>query len=182
MGRVTEQRVIWLVGMMGAGKSTLGPAVASRLVRPFVDTDASIELDAGCSIAEIFARRGEAAFRALEAEAIRGVPDDAVVALGGGAIAQPGMPEALAARGVVVYLKASVDRLLARIGDGDERPLLRGLSREQRRERLEQLLADRSAAYESAAICLDAGKFDAESGAAELIRRLECELEGGGVQ
>ena len=82
----------------------------------------------------------------------------------------------------MVYLKASVDRLLTRIGDAAERPLLRGLSREQRRERLEQLLADRSAAYETAAITLDADELDAESGAAELIRRLECELEGGRVQ
>jgi shikimate kinase len=182
MGRVKEESVIWLVGMMGAGKSTLGPALASRLGRPFVDTDAAIEAEAGCSIAEIFARLGEVAFRALEAEAIRAVPEDAVVALGGGAIVQSGMPEGLAERGTVVYLRASVDQLLARIGDGAGRPLLRGLNPQQRRERLGQLLADRQVAYESAAITVNAGELDEESGVAELVRLLEREFEDGRVQ
>lgn len=166
---------IWLVGMMGAGKSTLGPALAARLGRPFVDTDDEIERAQRRSIAQIFAQDGETAFRALEAETIRGVPENAVVALGGGAIAQSGACEVLAARGTIVYLAATVDQLLARIGDAEARPLLAGLSPAERRARLEALLEERRPAYESAAIALETGEFDLEALVEELVQRLEQE-------
>ena len=94
---------VWLVGMMGAGKSTLGPLVAHALDRPFIDTDDAIVASAGKSVQEIFSSEGEASFRVRERAAIADAAKQvAVTSLGGGAIAQPGAPEELAALGTVV--------------------------------------------------------------------------------
>lgn len=148
---------IFLVGMMGAGKSTVGPRLAARLGRPFVDTDHAVEERAGRPVAEIFAEEGEAAFRRLEREAIEAAAGErAVVALGGGAMAQPGAPDWLARHGTVVWLKTDAATLLARIGDASSRPLLAGLAPEAQRERLETLMAEREAAYAQAGLHVDA--------------------------
>jgi 3-dehydroquinate synthase len=168
-------RTVWLVGMMGAGKSTLGPALARALKRRFVDADAEIERAAARTIAQIFAAEGERAFRARERalqDALAGSP--AVVALGGGAIAQPGAPERLASTGCVVYLRARADTLLARIGDARERPLLAGLSAAQRRARVEALLAERKTGYESAQIVLDTDDGRPQALVRELAGRLRA--------
>lgn len=147
---------VWLVGMMGAGKSTVGPALAGRLGRRFVDLDTEIERMAGISIVEIFRRETEAGFRRRERQAIaRWAGRQVVVALGGGAVAQPGAAARLRACGVVVYLRASVATLLARLGDCRDRPLLRDLSSEARSARVEALLRERRRAYESASVVLD---------------------------
>jgi 3-dehydroquinate synthase len=168
-------RTIWLVGMMGAGKSTLGPALARALRREFVDADAEIERRAGRAVAELFASEGEPAFRARE----RAAQDElcgsgAVVALGGGAIAQPGAAERLAASGTVVYLRARPETLLARLGDAAARPLLAGLAPAARRGRLEALLAERKPAYETARIALDTDEGSPQQLVAELARRIRA--------
>lgn len=147
---------VWLVGMMGAGKSAVGAALAGRLGLPFVDVDQLVERSAGRTISEIFAGEGEAVFRRREREAVEGLAGrPGVFALGGGAIAQPGMAAWLAARGTVVYLKAEAETLLQRIGDASERPLLGGLAPAERRRRLEELLAARRGAYESARVVVE---------------------------
>jgi len=173
-------RAIWLVGMMGAGKSTLGPLLARALRRRFVDADVEIERRAGSPIAEIFAREGEAGFRArerAELDALGG--SGAVVALGGGAISQPGAPERLATQGTVVYLRARVDTLLARVGHARARPLLAGLAPAERRARLEALLAERKPAYETARIVLDTDEASAPRLVAQLAERIRAiESEG----
>ena len=98
---------------MGAGKSVVGRRLAHRLARPFVDTDAAIEDRAGRPVSAIFADDGEAVFRRMERDAIDAVRGSAsVVALGGGAIAQPGAAERLASSGAVVYLRARPETLL----------------------------------------------------------------------
>jgi 3-dehydroquinate synthase len=175
-------RAIWLVGMMGSGKSTLGPALARRLRRRFVDADARIEREAGATVAELFAREGEAGFRARELalqEELAG--SGAVVALGGGAIAQPGAAERLAASGLVVYLRARPETLLARLGDAQARPLLSGLAPAERRARLEALLAERKRAYETARVVLDTDDGKPAALAAELARRVRAHEAGAGV-
>jgi len=167
---------IWLVGMMGAGKSAVGPRLARRLGRSFLDTDREIERAAGRSVATIFADEGEAGFRARERAAVRAAERGrAVVALGGGAIAQPGVAERLAARGTVVHLRARPETLLARIGDADARPLLRGVPADERRRRLEVLLAERRAAYESARIVVDTDGRSLEEVVEEIVERLAGE-------
>jgi len=148
---------IFLVGMMGVGKSTVGPVLAERLARPFVDTDAAVEASAGRTIAEIFAQDGESAFRCLEVEAIEESSRvGAVVALGGGAISQHGMAERLTSRGTVVWLRAEPRVLLERIGDVTSRPLLAGLKPVDQLEKLRLLLEERRDDYVQAQIEVDA--------------------------
>ena len=147
---------VWLVGMMGAGKSSVGHALAARLGCGCVDTDVEIERERGLAVAEIFAREGEAAFRRCEREMVerwRGAP--AVVSLGGGALAQPEVRAALAGSGAVVYLRARPETLLARLGECSARPLLAGLAPAQRLARLRELLAAREAAYAGADLTID---------------------------
>jgi shikimate kinase len=172
---VAGAKTVWLVGMMGAGKSTVGPALARRLGVRFVDTDAEIEREAGLAVSEIFARDGEDAFRAREREAIEALAGrPAVVALGGGAIARAGMPERLAATGTVVYLRAEPATLARRLGDARERPLLADLDPEGRRQRVEQLLATREAAYRSAALTVDTDERSAQ----EVVEAILAGLSG----
>ncbi len=149
-------RTLWLVGMMGAGKSAVGPELARLLGLPFADADRLLEAEAGGTVAEIFEREGEAGFRDRErrvVESLAGRP--LVVALGGGAVAQPGLAERVAAAGTVVYLRAGLDTLLERIGEGGGRPLLAGLDREGRRQRLSALLARREPVYLGADLVVD---------------------------
>lgn len=162
--------------MMGAGKSSLGPKLARRLGRRFIDTDAEVERSVGRSVAEIFEREGEAGFRRHESAAIDACCDaGAVVALGGGAIAQPGARERLARTGLVVYLRARPETLLARVGDADARPLLRGLAPAAQRARLAELLARRRGDYESAAITIDTDEQPLDALVETLAKRIEQE-------
>jgi shikimate kinase len=172
-GRVGGQKTLWLVGMMGAGKTAVGRALAARLELPFVDSDAEVVARSGRSIPETFAQAGEGGFRSLEREAIEGLAGrELVVSLGGGAIAQPGMADFLAAAGIVVYLRARPETLLGRLGDCADRPLLAGLEPAERAGRLVSLLDERRAAYESAAIIVDTDGIPAEEVAAAVAEKL----------
>jgi shikimate kinase len=120
------RRSIVLVGMMGAGKSSIGRRVATRLGIPFVDADAEIEKAAGMTITDIFAIRGEAEFRAGEARVItrllEGGPQ--VLATGGGAFMNDGTRAGIAAKGISVWLRAELEVLVKRIRRRHDRPLL----------------------------------------------------------
>ena len=173
------QRPIWLVGMMGAGKSAVGPLLAQSLGRRFSDSDAEIERSAGMSVSEIFASEGERGFRDRERRVVEDLSGGAdVVALGGGTIAQPGAATLLGRAGTVVYLKASASTLLGRLGDCSERPLLRGLTREERLAKLESLLAERASAYETAAIEVDTEGRTLEAVVGEILLRLDSAESG----
>lgn len=117
---------ILLVGPMGCGKSTLGRPLAARLGLPFVDVDARIEADVGCSIPDIFAAEGEAGFRQHEARvlaAVLGEPD-AVIATGGGAVLIEANRSSMRASGTVVYLQVDAATQLVRLQGDRNRPLL----------------------------------------------------------
>jgi shikimate kinase len=165
---------IWLVGMMGAGKSAVGARLAERLGLRFVDTDAEIEREAGASVAELFEREGEEGFRARERAAVAAVAGQrAVVALGGGAVAQPGARERLAACGTLVWLRARPETLAARVCEqAEERPLLKGLAPSERRERLAKLLTEREPHYAAATVVVDTDAPSADAIADQLARRL----------
>lgn len=168
---------IWLVGLMGAGKSSVGKLLAQRLGLEFIDTDERIVAQEGASIAEIFDRHGEVYFRDRERQVIRKCVDrPAVVALGGGAIAQPGMSGQLARAGTVVYLRARVATLAERVADATDRPLLNGLSRAERAQRLDALLGKRAPYYETAQLVLDTDGLSAR----EVVDRLLVRLRQGG--
>jgi shikimate kinase len=118
--------VIVLVGFMGAGKSTVGQALADRFGLPFVDADLAVEQADGRSVQEIFAADGEPEFRRLERETIAGLlaGPDAVLALGGGAVEDPETRRALAAV-PVVFLEVGFADALARTGPDPGRPMIR---------------------------------------------------------
>lgn len=175
--RVSNPRPIFLIGMMGAGKSTVGPRLAARLGRPFVDTDLEVERRAGRTVAEIFAHEGEARFRALERESLEAAAaHPAVVALGGGAIVQPGALERCRELGVLVLLDVPVERLLERIGDAASRPLLAGHDAGERRVRLEALLDGRRPFYAGAQLRVD-GSAEPDAVVEQILARLG-ETEG----
>jgi shikimate kinase len=162
--------------MMGAGKSTIGPRLARRLGRRFIDTDAEVERAAGRPVSEIFQRDGEPAFRKLERAAIEACcGEDAVVALGGGAIEPPGARERLASTGTVVYLRARLATLLSRLQDAGGRPLLAGLKPKAQAERLSELLSRRREAYESASIVIDTDDLAPDSVVEALADRIQQE-------
>lgn len=172
---------IWLVGMMGAGKSTVGPVLARALGRPFCDTDDAVCQRAGRSVREIFEQDGEPAFRSLERDVIETAgADGAVVALGGGALGQPGMAERLAERGTLVYLRARPDTLVERVGSPDARPLLAGLDREARRARLEALLVERESSYARAGLIVDVDERDERGVVQEIVDALAAGAGQGG--
>jgi shikimate kinase len=120
-------RAIVLVGMMGAGKSSIGRRLAQRLGIPFVDADTEIEIAAGMSVADIFAIHGEPDFRAGEARVIARLLDGGaqVLATGGGAFMNADTRAAIAAKGVSLWLKAEFDVLMKRIKRRQDRPLLK---------------------------------------------------------
>lgn len=121
-------RSIVLIGMMGAGKSSVGRRVAAFLDLPFVDADHEIETAAGMSIPEIFEHHGEAVFRDGERKVIRRLLESGpqVLATGGGAWTAPETREAVAEKGISIWLRAEIDVLLRRVRRRQDRPLLQG--------------------------------------------------------
>jgi len=121
------KKTIVMVGMMGAGKTAVGRALAARLGVAFIDSDAEIELAANASIAEIFQRDGEAFFRAKETQVIERLlgGESGILSTGGGAFMQPANRQMISAQGVSVWLDAPLSLLWQRVRHKDTRPLLR---------------------------------------------------------
>lgn len=145
---------IVLVGMPGSGKTTVGRRLAHRLDIPFYDADAEIEAAAGCTIAAIFARDGEVAFRATEKAIIARLleAERGVLSTGGGAYMNAETRATIAAKGVSVWLKADLDILVARTARKTNRPLLQG---GDPRQKLQDLLTTRSPVFALANITID---------------------------
>ncbi|HZS63757.1 MAG TPA: shikimate kinase [Xanthobacteraceae bacterium] len=143
------RRSLVLVGMMGAGKSSIGRKLASRLGLRFVDADTEIERAAGMTIGDIFAGYGESYFRAGEARVIARLLDDGpqVLATGGGAIMDSKTREAIRAKAISIWLKADVDVLMRRIKRRSDRPMLQTDDPEGT---LRQLLKEREPVYAQA--------------------------------
>ena len=151
---------LFLSGPMGAGKSTVGAVVASRLAVRFIDLDAEITREAGISIAELFRSEGEPAFRRREARLIASLSAESniVIALGGGTVCDLDTRDMLFERGVLLTLMADIDVLLSRVGGAEERPLLAGDSA----ARLGELLVTRAAAYGECHARIDASGSPSE--------------------
>lgn len=163
---------IALVGFMAVGKSAVGRTLARRLRRRFVDLDAVIEKSEGCKIREIFARRGEPYFRALEKQTLSDVlaQPDQVIATGGGVVMDEESLRLLQERSRVVSLTASLDVLLGRIGKNTKRPLLKG---DDLRGRVEELLRAREERYARAHITIDTSGLSIEQVVEKIIAALE---------
>lgn len=151
MSVIAPGRNIVIIGLMAAGKSTVGRLLAQRLGRPFVDTDKVVVDEAGASVAEIFAAQGERAFRALEAAAVRQVAAlrGQVISVGGGAVLDPGNVTHLRATGDIVLLDADPAEIAARVRNPAKRPLLAESADVV--ATLTELRDARAAAYRSAA-------------------------------
>ena len=145
--RALAGRSIVLVGMMGAGKSSIGRRLASRLGIPFIDADAEIESAAGMTIPEIFEKHGEPYFRAGEARVIARLLDNGpqVLATGGGAVMDPQTRALIAQKGISIWLKADIDVLLKRTKRRNDRPLV---------EKIKDLLPVREPIYAQANIII----------------------------
>lgn len=149
---------IFLVGLMGAGKTTVGRCLAKKLNKLFIDSDHEIEARTGVSIPLIFEIEGEQSFRQREAEVIRDLSarSGIVLATGGGAILNAENREYLKARGTVIYMRASVHNILQRTSRDKSRPLLQTVDPWRR---LEELSRQREPFYrEVADIVIDTGR------------------------
>jgi shikimate kinase len=171
-----------LVGFMGAGKSSVGRLLARRLGRCFVETDDMIVAQEGGSIAEIFAVRGEAHFRAAEMEAVRllALKRGDVIATGGGLPCREGVPDALRALGTVVWLAGDFATLYERArGAGGGRPMLASRSRDE----VEALYRAREPYYRQADITVDTTALGPDQVAARVALALgERKLASGTPQ
>jgi shikimate kinase / 3-dehydroquinate synthase len=170
--RVTAQN-IFLVGLMGSGKTTVGRALAKRLNKRFIDSDHEIEARTGVSIPVIFELEGEQSFRQREADVIRELTalDDIVLATGGGAILNPASREYLKSRGTVIYLQASVNQILQRTSHDRNRPLLQTADP---RKRIEELAQQREPYYrEVAHIVVETGRPNVQSLLNSILAQLE---------
>ena len=170
-------RSIVLVGMMGAGKSSVGRRLAARLAIPFVDADSEIEKAAGMSIADIFARHGEADFRGGEARVIarllEGGPQ--VLATGGGAFMNANTREAIRTKGVSIWLKADLDVLIGRLSKRrSDRPLLQTGDPEQT---LRALLAEREPTYAEADLTVHSREVAHDAIVADIMTALAARLK-----
>src|SRR6202034_4755901 len=168
-------RSVVLVGMMGAGKTSVGKRLAAKLGLPFVDADAEIEAGAQLTIPEIFERFGEAYFREGERKVIARLLTSGpmVLATGGGAFMNATTRENIARRGVSIWLKPSFDILLARVRKKSNRPLLKTANAEVT---LRRLLEERTRTYALADLTIESLDGSHDTVVDAIMRRLDATL------
>jgi shikimate kinase len=168
-------RSVVMVGMMGAGKSSVGRRLARALDLPFRDADSEIEAAAGMSVPEIFDHHGEAAFRAGEAKVIRRLLGECqqVLATGGGAWMNRATRAEIAGRAVSIWLNAEPEVLLRRVRRRTDRPLLQTADPEAT---LRELLAARAPAYALADVTVLSREVPHEQVVAEIMAALDAHL------
>jgi shikimate kinase len=167
------EKTLVLVGMMGAGKTSVGRRLANVLAVPFRDADAEIELAAGCTINEIFERYGEPAFRDGERKVIArllGEPPH-ILATGGGAFMDEDTRARIKENAISIWLKAPIELLLERVLRKDTRPLLRNTDR---RSALERLLKEREPIYAQADITIQSDDGPHDTAVKGIIAAIEA--------
>jgi Shikimate kinase len=168
---------IYLIGLMGVGKTTIGKQLAKALQCPFYDSDKVIEDCMGVDIPTIFSYEGEEGFRLREQVVIQQLTSikGIVMATGGGSVLKPENREALKASGFVVYLHCSIDKILFRTRHDTQRPLLRT---DNPRERLQSLLAQREPLYlECADFTIDSGSLPGKTVVKTILQQYQAALE-----
>lgn len=173
-GILPPGRSIVLVGLMGAGKSSIGRRLAQRIGLDFVDADHEIERAAGCTIEEIFARFGEPAFRDGERRVITRLLEDRapiVLATGGGAFMDDETRAHIRERGVSIWLRADLDVLLRRVTRRSNRPLLK---QGDPREILQRLITLRHPVYAQADLVIDSDDSPPESTVDKVLAALRA--------
>ncbi len=171
---MAEKRNIFLVGPMGAGKSTIGRELAERLHLDFFDSDHEIERRTGADIAWVFDLEGEEGFRRREETVIEDLSQKhgIVLATGGGSVISSQVRNHLSARGVVVYLETTIDKQVARTQRDRRRPLLQ--TSEEPRTVLENLAVERNPLYEEIAdVIVKTDDQSAKVVAHKIVERLD---------
>jgi len=167
-----ENKIV-LVGLMGAGKTSIGRRLATRLGLPFSDADDEIEKAAGSSIEDIFERLGEERFREGErrviARLLEGPP--IVLATGGGAFMDPDTRKVIAENGISIWLKSNIDTLVKRTSKRKNRPLLKN---KNHREVLKHLIEVRYPIYQLADIIIDSLDVSAEETLHQVVKSLDA--------
>lgn len=169
---VSLTKPIVLVGLMGAGKSTIGRRLSGVLGLPFLDSDNEIAEAAGCSISDIFESYGEAIFRDLEQRVLLRLMGSApcIIATGGGAFINPVVREAIKEKAISVWLKADLEVLLERVSRRDTRPLLKT---GDKGEILQRLMSERYPVYAEANIVIDSNAGLHEAVVDHIVSALE---------
>ncbi len=165
---------IILVGMMGAGKTTVGRVLARRTKRPYFDSDEEIERRCGVRVPVVFEIEGERGFRSREKQVIADLcaAGGSVIATGGGAVLDPDNRRRLSTSGTVIYLHAKPSQLWHRVRHDRNRPLL---ASGDPQKKLEELYAQRDPLYrEVAAIVVETGRQSVQTLAKDLIARLDA--------
>ncbi|MGB1198652.1 MAG: shikimate kinase AroK [Thalassotalea sp.] len=171
---MAEKRNIFLVGPMGAGKSTIGRELADKLHLDFYDSDQEIERRTGADIAWVFDLEGEEGFRKREEGVIEDLSEmqGIVLATGGGSVISPQVRNRLSARGIVVYLETTIDKQVARTQRDRRRPLLQ--TSEEPRTVLENLAVERNPLYEEIAdVIVQTDDQSAKVVANKIVERLD---------
>lgn len=171
---MAEKRNVFLVGPMGAGKSTIGRELADRLHLEFFDSDQEIERRTGADIAWVFDLEGEEGFRKREESVIEELTEmqGIVLATGGGSVISDQVRNRLSARGIVVYLETTIDKQVARTQRDRRRPLLQ--TSEDPRSVLEKLALERNPLYEGIAdVIVQTDDQSAKVVAHKIVERLD---------
>ncbi|MDW7679840.1 MAG: shikimate kinase [bacterium] len=169
---------IYMIGFMASGKSTIGPLLAKKMKRPFLDTDEWIEVETGLAITEFFQRHGEAEFRKKENQCIRKIAEikAMVISVGGGAVINPANWLRLKQSGITIYLKCPVQEIIKRVNNDSSRPLLTG-DESQKPDRIRNLFLEREPFYEMADITIECQPNDPpETIVKRIIEKLEVTL------
>jgi shikimate kinase len=171
MNKTKISKNIYLIGFMGAGKTSVGRILAKKLRLEFSDLDELIEADCGETISSIFSEHGEDFFRDLESKKLQSVSKNSgqIVATGGGVVLRQVNWEVMKEGGITVYLKASPDVLWSRIKNDASRPLLQV---EKPSEKINELLSMRMPLYEKADLIIDTENKSPENIADYIIRRI----------
>jgi shikimate kinase len=172
---IAPARTVALVGLMGAGKTTIGRRLAQALALPFTDADDAIVAAAGRSIEDIFAERGECEFRRGERQVISRLLDGPphVLATGGGAFIDPRTRELMKEHAISIWLKAPLDVLMKRVTKRDHRPLLK---EDDPRAVMQKLMDERYPIYAEADLTIETGSGPHNSAVSHILMALREHL------
>lgn len=165
------ERPVVLVGLMGAGKTTVGRRLAQQLGTDFVDSDDEIAAAAGCSVSDIFDIYGEEMFRDLEKRVITRLlgKKNCIIATGGGAFIQPHIREQILSKATAVWLRAELDILIERVSRRDTRPLLK---KGDKHAIMKRLMEERYPIYEEAQLHIDSNEASHEAVVESILEEL----------
>jgi shikimate kinase len=165
---------IFLCGMMGSGKSTVGKILAEKMKWPFSDLDDEIEESEGMKISQIFEQRGESAFRKIEQELLMNAAERkrVVIALGGGALQNQTIIDHLKIKGILIFLDAPLSVLFSRVKNDSTRPILQHKSDSETKDRIKQLLSERMRYYRQCHLTVDAAVHDPALVADSILNKL----------